>query len=625
MIRRPVILRLTVSVLVLLAVGLWLDPAVVINEVRGLSLPWLALGLAISVIQMMLCAWRWRLTAGLIGVPLRFRYALGEYYLAQFINQVLPGGVLGDAGRALRHAHQTPVAKGSAWRAVIIERASGQLAVSLLTALALVSSPLWHAALGASGYLLLAAILAVAVVLLWGSLRFTASLRRRWPGLFRWFGWVTPLGQDIQRGLLQRRVWGWQLATSLLVVFSYALVMLCAARAIGVALPASALLALAPALLLAMLVPLTVAGWGVREGTAASVWAWVGLAPSQGVAVSLAYGLVVFMATLPGLVIALKRRGQAAPNSSGGSGATQVQLEEGVIVERETSCRRAQRRVEGIDRCHLQAWPPGADQQRSDQQVQVINTACFNELGYRNATAFHEDASMAEMTKRINHRLWRELPVGIDRQFVAADMSRWSGQLHFATYQVQGWCTAITQQGQAGGHSATRVEYHPQGVVAADMPDGKAWIIRAGRSRANYYRITHGPQTVQMNQALLAIDVMRVPTFGGNPPIKALPKLGHHPRHRVRTRYPAVEQFTGVWRYRASTLPAVIRIDRQRVLGCGVRLAPRQQPLPRHIGRYSVARGDRHARIIFGHSASTQNKSPYHAVVPTPMQARPIP
>ncbi|NOG31583.1 hypothetical protein HLB35_07030 [Halomonas sp. TBZ9] len=91
MIRRPAMLRIAVSAIVLLGVVLWLDPLAVASEVQGFSLPWLALGLAISVIQMMLCAWRWRLTAGLIGVPLRFRYALGEYYLAQFINQILPG------------------------------------------------------------------------------------------------------------------------------------------------------------------------------------------------------------------------------------------------------------------------------------------------------------------------------------------------------------------------------------------------------------------------------------------------------------------------------------------------------------------------------------------------------
>ena len=96
---------------------------------------WVLAALAISVLQVMLSAWRWQFTAGRVDVPLRFRYALREYYLALLVNQLLPGGVLGDAGRAHRHARQA-ASKGSAWRAVVIERASGQMAVVVLTLVA---------------------------------------------------------------------------------------------------------------------------------------------------------------------------------------------------------------------------------------------------------------------------------------------------------------------------------------------------------------------------------------------------------------------------------------------------------------------------------------------------------
>ncbi|MGM0522152.1 MAG: lysylphosphatidylglycerol synthase transmembrane domain-containing protein, partial [Pseudomonadota bacterium] len=325
MAQTAVVKRLGLSAAVLLAVALLLDPRAIIREVQGFSLAWLVLGLAISILQVLLCAWRWRLTAGLVGTPLRYRYAVAEYYLSLFINQVLPGGVLGDAGRALRHAQQTSK-RGSAWRAVIIERASGQLAVALLTALALVSSPLWQAALGKNGYLWLAAGM-VSVVLCVAFIAAVIPERVHLPG------WVSALWADIQRGLWHGGVWAWQLASSLMIVFSYALVMLCAARAIGVELPASVLLALAPPLLLSMLIPLSVAGWGLREGTAASVWAWVGLAPSQGVAVSLAYGVIVLIATLPGLWVALMRRRRATPAGSGfvEPTAAQAEVKQGVI------------------------------------------------------------------------------------------------------------------------------------------------------------------------------------------------------------------------------------------------------------------------------------------------------
>lgn len=621
MIRRPAMLRIAVSAIVLLAVVLWLDPLAVASEVQGFSLPWLVLGLAISVVQMMLCAWRWRLTAGLIGVPLRFRYALGEYYLAQFINQVLPGGVLGDAGRALRHAHQTPAAKGSAWRAVIIERASGQIAVALLTVLALVSSPLWHKTLGASGYLLLASALLVAGAGFWSALRFTALICQRWPKVARWLRWVTPLKLDIQRGLLQRRIWGWQLGTSLLVVFSYALVMLCAALAIGVEMPASQLLALAPALLLAMLVPFTVAGWGVREGTAASVWVWVGMAPSQGVAVSLAYGLMVLLAALPGLVVAFKRRGQAAPDNSG---AVQVKVEKGVVAKAETPCRGAQGCFQGIDGRQHKSGTTGANQQWRHQQVQTVNTACVDKLRHRDAATFHQDASIAPAGQRLDHRLGHKLPQGIDVKPLAADVRRRSGQLHVRADQVQSGGFGITHQREVFRYSSARVKHHPQGVLATDMSNGKLWVIRAGGSGADDHGITHGPQTVQMHQAFMAIDVMGMPAFSGNSSIHALPELGNHPRSWCHQRHPAVEQFAGVRRYRAGAVPAAVRTGRQRPLGNVSAVAQRQQPFPRPA-RFQWLLMSRYPLIFSRHSASSQLKSPHHAALLKPMQVPPIP
>ena len=49
-----------------------------------------------------------------------------------------------------------------------------------------------------------------------------------------------------------------------------------------------------------MLIPVTVAGWGLREGAAAVLWGAVGLAAADGVVVSVAYGLLVLIGSLPG-------------------------------------------------------------------------------------------------------------------------------------------------------------------------------------------------------------------------------------------------------------------------------------------------------------------------------------
>ena len=85
-----------------------------------------------SVAQTVLSAMRWRLTARQLGQTIPLTRAIGEYYLAQVVNQSLPGGVVGDAGRAVRARHQAGLRRAGA--AVAIERLAGQVALFLVLA-----------------------------------------------------------------------------------------------------------------------------------------------------------------------------------------------------------------------------------------------------------------------------------------------------------------------------------------------------------------------------------------------------------------------------------------------------------------------------------------------------------
>ncbi|WP_168769393.1 hypothetical protein [Yoonia sediminilitoris] len=48
-----------------------------------------------------------------------------------------------------------------------------------------------------------------------------------------------------------------------------------------------------------MLVPLSVAGWGWREGAAAVLFPPTGATPSVGIAMGIAYGAIMTIAALP--------------------------------------------------------------------------------------------------------------------------------------------------------------------------------------------------------------------------------------------------------------------------------------------------------------------------------------
>lgn len=291
-------LRALASVLLLAGLVAWVGPARLLGVLETLSIPWLLLALVLSVPQVLLSAWRWQFTTGLLGLPLPFLRALREYCLGNVLNQVLPGGVAGDLTRAWRHA-RTATAARAAWHAVMIERAAGQLVLLACAILALpwAPSPLTEfdesAALGLSGVVL--ALLAAAV--------FFAG--RMLPAV-AWFG------RDFTQAVLSRRAWFPQLLLSLALVGSYVVVYLCCARALGVGTGALSLVPLILWVLVAMAVPLSLAGWGIREGAAAGIWMLAGLPVEEGVAVSLMYGVIVLVSALPGALLLLAIRSSPA-------------------------------------------------------------------------------------------------------------------------------------------------------------------------------------------------------------------------------------------------------------------------------------------------------------------------
>jgi len=59
-----------------------------------------------------------------------------------------------------------------------------------------------------------------------------------------------------------------------------------------------------------MLIPLSVAGWGWREGAAAALFPMFGASVEAGVAMGICYGTLVLIAALPGVAFALSPVGK---------------------------------------------------------------------------------------------------------------------------------------------------------------------------------------------------------------------------------------------------------------------------------------------------------------------------
>jgi uncharacterized membrane protein YbhN (UPF0104 family) len=163
--------------------------------------------------------------------------------------------------------------------------------------------------------LLLATAGALAVV---AALRMsrTASRRAR-PGS------TTPRGTlgEAREALLSRRNGPGVVVSSVVVLAGHLAMFVLAARIAGAAASVTVLLPLAVLALLAMSLPLNVGGWGPREGVTAWAFGAAGLGASSGLAVAVVYGVLSFVAALPGALVLVARRSTGSRTGSGSAAA----------------------------------------------------------------------------------------------------------------------------------------------------------------------------------------------------------------------------------------------------------------------------------------------------------------
>ncbi len=279
------LIRLGVSAGCLAALLWWTDAAAVLARLRGADMTWIALSLLALTAATLSMAARWKAAADAFGMSISYGLAVREYYLAQLINTVLPGGVAGDVTRAVRAREAADLTRAA--QSVMAERMLGQIAIlglmfaGFAVAMLMPGGPDW----GASGWIVLAVLAGCSVA--------TWVLSRQDHATGRFVAEILRLARRPAMLCLGA-------ITTLCLIFGF----YACARATGVIIPIAGWTTLIPLVLCAMLIPLSVGGWGWREGAAAVLFPIIGAPASAGIATGITYGVVLFAAALPaGLIL----------------------------------------------------------------------------------------------------------------------------------------------------------------------------------------------------------------------------------------------------------------------------------------------------------------------------------
>src|SRR6185312_1155816 len=256
-----------------------------------INLVWIAAAVLITIFQIFLGALRWREISLLCHAPLTDLQAFRYNMIGAFFNQTLPSSIGGDAVR-LWLLNRT----GTGWRAatysILTDRAVGLIALALI----IVASLPWSYGLIDNDKGRLALVL-VDFAALGGGLGFLLLGHLPWAWLKTW--WLTKhfhACSVIANRVIFGRTTGPKIAVLSLSIHVLAVVIAwCAVRSIAAPADFEQLFLLIPPIMLITMVPISIAGWGLREATMMVAFGYAGLAQMDGTVVSILFGLVYFV------------------------------------------------------------------------------------------------------------------------------------------------------------------------------------------------------------------------------------------------------------------------------------------------------------------------------------------
>ncbi len=290
------------------------DPQAIVAHLKSFPLQGLLLPLACMAASLVFFAARWNAILAATARPLRFDALFKATLAALFFSQALPTGLGGDVYRVW-YARRAGIALPQAVSSVVLDRVLALAAAVVFIAAAL------PVLLSLPELAPISLLLIAAPVVAIGGLSVIAILDRltgilpplQRPGLAALAASLAALGAD---GRKLARSWPWGIASFLLALVNqllFGLTVYGLGQGLGIELPLTSVLILFPPVLLLSMVPISLAGWGVREGAMVYFLGAAGIPAEPALSASILFGLLNLVIALPGGIVWVLDRPAASP------------------------------------------------------------------------------------------------------------------------------------------------------------------------------------------------------------------------------------------------------------------------------------------------------------------------
>jgi glycosyltransferase 2 family protein len=293
------LLRLAITAAILTVILRAIDIKQVLQILQHAQLSLLVLAILLQFGSTAVSAYRWQIIMQNLGFGQTFSFYWQSYFKGMFFNQGLPTSIGGDAVRVLDVAAHG-FRKRDVLYGVMVDRAVGLGALMLLSLLAYLLKPdllpmqvyrpmLMLIVTGLTGFLGLLIVGKMQWLNSLPKLLFLKIISDRLYLIFR-----------TKRLLL--------ITLSLLIPFLALLGFFATGWALGLRYDLMIYFAIVPVAIILTIIPVSIAGWGVREGALVGLFSLIGANKAIVLTMSLLYGLTLIIVSLPGLFTFLKGR-----------------------------------------------------------------------------------------------------------------------------------------------------------------------------------------------------------------------------------------------------------------------------------------------------------------------------
>jgi uncharacterized protein (TIRG00374 family) len=281
-----------------------IDIAPVLRQIRAINPARAVFAVLIMLLQLALVSLRWQLVTQLVDARMRIGQVVRLTLIGQFFNQVLPSAVGGDAVRAWL-ASREGVPLGRAVTGILCDRAAALVALLLMISGTFFVLPALlpnkFPAIDLLRIFALIGLSALATLLFFGTQLSRFLLR------FRITESIGKLVRDLRKVLYSPAMSAAIMSLSVVVQALLVIAIYLCAHGMNIHLEFGASLLVIPTIMLVSMLPISFAGWGVREGAMILGLGVLGISEPDALAVSVAFGLLQLVVGIPGGALWLTR------------------------------------------------------------------------------------------------------------------------------------------------------------------------------------------------------------------------------------------------------------------------------------------------------------------------------